>query len=178
MTENTKNTMFNRITAICTIIIAITAVVFSIQQGCETRKHNQLTVAPILNFERHSSSEQLTRGITLKNSGFGPAIIKSFEIYVDGELIKDNNGIGGAWDETLSKLGFVSTRGLKFAGTTGEVSLLPKEEVKLLFMEKGKYTTPENLKHLDEAVKRLKIHILYESIYEQQFEALYKERKK
>ena len=169
MTENTENTTFNRITAICTIIIAITAVAFSIQQGCETRKHNQLTVVPILTFFVHAKQHSIV-GIILKNSGFGPAIIKSFEIYVDGELIKDNNGIGGVWDDTFSKLGIVSSRKfLTSADIKGPISLLPNEELKLLFMEKDKYT-PERLKHMDEAVKRLKIRILYESIYGEQFE--------
>ena len=175
MTENTKNTTFERITAICTIFIAITAVVFSIQQGCETRKHNRLTVVPILNFIVHvSPKQQSIRGIILKNTGFGPAKIKSFEIYVDGELIKDNNDISGTWDEALSKLGFVDRSWMKSTSMEGvAAAILPNEEVKLLFLEQ-EYYTPERVKHLDEAVKRLKIRILYESIYEQQFEALYK----
>ena len=65
------------------IIIALCALSLSIDQGIRNREHDRLTVRPYvhINFEDTVESGAIWK---LTNSGLGPAIIKSFQILVDG----------------------------------------------------------------------------------------------
>lgn len=66
-------------------ILAICAIVLTIQQSWAVRKHNKLSVRPMLSLFTHRN---YSPGIVdvrsvLTNSGLGPAYIKSFEYLVD-----------------------------------------------------------------------------------------------
>src|ERR1051325_6864496 len=79
---------------IAATIIAISALIVSIWQGAETRRHNRLAFRPALAFGVEENSTD--SGIYLYNSGNGPALIKRFAVYVDGQPVQ---GIGSKmWD--------------------------------------------------------------------------------
>ena len=57
----------------------------SVWQGFQTQKHNRLSVRPLFTFSNNTDIQRNTFQVVLSNQGYGPAIIKSYEIYIDGE---------------------------------------------------------------------------------------------
>ncbi len=80
--------------AIGSLIVAAIALWFSISQTRQTREHNRLSVKPELTTWEDTSSVSVPGGLEthhkacLKNIGIGPALIESFEVYVDGDRVK------------------------------------------------------------------------------------------
>ncbi len=72
--------------ALASGVIAIIALRASIRSGEETRKHNKLSVRPLLSID-NAMSEVGNRGfysIRLSNCGIGPAIITDVKLFFDG----------------------------------------------------------------------------------------------
>ncbi len=73
--------------------VAFLSIVIMVWERIEIREHNELSVRPILVFDRNitvsqnENSEITDKTITLviKNAGLGPAIVKKFEIRVYNE---------------------------------------------------------------------------------------------
>ncbi len=96
-------TSTERVFMIATSFVAGLAVAVSLWQGYETRRHNRLSVKPILTFDRSYGSKTNTKKdslyaylnsdyvhnfrLTLKNYGTGPAIIQEFQIYKNDEKV-------------------------------------------------------------------------------------------
>lgn len=80
--------------AIGSLIVAAIALWFSISQTRQTREHNRLSVKPELTTWEDTSIISAPGGgethhrAYLKNIGIGPALIESFEIYVDGDRVE------------------------------------------------------------------------------------------
>lgn len=70
------------------IFIAMTALMISVWQGCEQRRHNRLSVRPLLDFQTVGHNN--TQSIQLANNGLGPAIVQGFYIDVDGQRLDGN----------------------------------------------------------------------------------------
>lgn len=69
------------------LIISICAIILTLQQTLQTRHHNKLSVRPKLTTSTETTYpaiNQIERVVTLSNNGLGPAIIKSFELLIDG----------------------------------------------------------------------------------------------
>jgi len=65
----------------------IVATFSAIWHGRQTQKHNRLSVKPILTFSQifaFTGSEGYA-GISIKNDGLGPAIVKKYTVFVKGE---------------------------------------------------------------------------------------------
>ncbi len=81
------------------IIIAGLALLLTVWQGWQTRKHNRLSVKPLLkiiaderikpSFSNLSPIQQLD--LKIINKGLGPAIIKNFILQFDGKELTRNN---------------------------------------------------------------------------------------
>lgn len=71
-----------------TTIIAMCALGLSIWQGYITRRHNKLSVAPLLTSKLEESKEHFC--FQLKNKGLGIAKINSFNFLVNGKLVTNN----------------------------------------------------------------------------------------
>ncbi|MEP0174781.1 MAG: hypothetical protein ABJD02_12425 [Paraglaciecola sp.] len=72
--------------AICSVVIALSAMGVAIWQGYLARIHNQLSVQPKLQVNTDIRNGLL---YTLENQGLGPAIVKSFFIHIDGKTIEN-----------------------------------------------------------------------------------------
>lgn len=75
------------------VFVASIAAMFTAYQSLLLRKHNRLSVKPHLSTWTRNE-EDGTRYIIyfcLENNGLGPAIIKDFIVYFDGEKIGDNH---------------------------------------------------------------------------------------
>lgn len=66
-------------------ITAIAAICFTIGQTWATRRHNRLSVKPLLNILFISKPEEKEFSIILENHGFGLAIIKNYKIIIGTE---------------------------------------------------------------------------------------------
>lgn len=75
------------ITGVASSVIALCALVFSVWQGVEIRKHNRISCRPHLTTWVHKEHAQGIYGIDLINNGLGPALIKRFTVKVDGKKI-------------------------------------------------------------------------------------------
>lgn len=168
--------MSNQLTAtekifmIGTSIVAGLAVVVSLWQGYETRRHNRLSVKPIVSFDRNFSDEIKTINnakkkvieqdtlrvfsIRLKNQGFGPAIIKRFVVSVDGKPVKGSREF--LWREALNT-----------AGYTGKILQASWYENGDVFRS-GHNKSLVRIYQNTEVLRRITIEIEYESIYEEQ----------
>lgn len=65
----------NTIIALCSIIIALAALLATLWQARATCTHNKLSVKPILNTEEDGHPDRPIK-LTLHNKGVGPALIK------------------------------------------------------------------------------------------------------
>ncbi len=64
------------------MLVALVALGAAIFEGRATRRHNRLSVRPLLRIDYAET------GITLHNTGAGPAILNTFEVFVDGEEVE------------------------------------------------------------------------------------------
>lgn len=73
--------------ALSAMIVAVLALFVTIWESYQSRKHNRLSVKPLLGIgvDIHEKLE-----FTLSNQGIGPAVIKEFSVYFDGKLLSKN----------------------------------------------------------------------------------------
>lgn len=169
--KSTKDSIFNRITAISTIMIACVAIGLSIWQGIETRNHNKLSVKPLLSVTISTSKNDSSMGVRVDNNGIGPAIIREFLIYLDGQPAKVYSL------ETARKI--YQDAGLIIKGV--DVSIIEFDDqdpgttlkhggrLNIISYPKENWTT-EGIKIFEDALSRLGFQFIYESIYEEKFE--------
>ena len=135
------------------IFIATIALMISVWQDCEQRKHNRLSVRPLLSFETISYNN--SQSIKLSNNGLGPALIQSFQIELDGKNYDAE--AGNPWRpvvEARSLQGKYSSM-YYFANA----SIIKPEEVYSLLT-----WTPGDTVQLD-----ITIRVTYQSLYEEEY---------
>jgi len=167
MSETNKHVTAERITAIATVIIAVAALWVAVWQGCETRRHNRLSVKPHLTFLYKKAKGSDFIGLFLFNKGVGPAIVDSFEIYVDNESIAEE-GYGG-WKTAIARVG-LNEDWIYYYAIRPNNAIEQGEEQVLLGISRSNQT-PELLEKFHKAYSRIRINIKYKSIYEDSFEA-------
>ncbi len=84
----------NTIIATASVFIAGCALVATIVQGRQNRKHSRLSVKPFLEILRHNNVRNGIRyyEIILINHGTGSAIIKNFDLLFEGKSVSLNDG--------------------------------------------------------------------------------------
>jgi hypothetical protein len=75
------------VTGISSSIIALCALIFTIWQGFQVRKHNKLSCRPYLTTWVDSDENKGFYAVVLMNNGLGPALIENFILKVDGKII-------------------------------------------------------------------------------------------
>jgi len=70
-----------------TLVIALCAMAGTVWQAAIARKHNKLSVRPVLTLYRRD----IDGIIYVKNNGTGPAILKVYEIWKDGVLVHEDH---------------------------------------------------------------------------------------
>ena len=73
----------NTVIAICSVVIAVASLAVSAYVAWATRKHNRLSVQPMLEFRTAYPGDDMS-GLLLINSGLGPARIKRSWLTYDG----------------------------------------------------------------------------------------------
>ena len=69
-----------------TLVIALCALAATIWQAAISRRHNKLSVRPVLTLYR----QDIDGVIYVKNNGSGPAIVKAYEVWKNGNRIEDD----------------------------------------------------------------------------------------
>ena len=136
------------------LIIALTAVVVSVWQGRISQRqleiaieHNKLTVKPYLEFTKHIDGSQDILEIEISNQGYGPAIIRRFEV-----MHKDVTF--NAWNPALEAAGVDDGIRQIYNFDAGSVVAPGTNRIILRLI------TPNTNKNL-------RFKIVYESIYQQ-----------
>lgn len=88
----------------CAVIIALLSIGLTLWEGFENREHNRLSVRPKLHLSYFYNEEEV--GLTMGSMGLGPAILKWFEVKVNGKPQKDWNDAAKTLGMDTSKEGF------------------------------------------------------------------------
>ncbi len=150
------------------IFIALVALFLSMWQAYQYRKHNQLSVRPFIQLISEMAGGEPANGILVNNAGFGPAIIKDFRIYVDGQLINDDDNNCG-WTNAVRLLHLKRSPVEHFCLAKGGF-IKSGETYPLLSIKKEKITS-DNFHALKNAISRLRFCIEYKSLYDEEFGA-------
>ena len=129
--------------AIAGLATAVCALVATIWQGVVTRKHNRLSVKPVLTLYREESDGK----IYIKNNGTGPALIRDYELYKDGRFVDERN--------VQSAIPLLA----RAASLTNGVALAPGDTIDLI--ESKTYMDGTHVPPLE----ALRFRIRYASIY-------------
>lgn len=159
---NSKDLSFQeKLFMVGTSLVAGFALLVSLWQGYETRRHNRLSVKPILGFDRNFYKDATDSlggkkyQLVIKNMGFGPAIIKKFDLYLDNKkLEKEEYSI---WNSAIKQ----GKLGLKLlqASTLSDGDLIKNSFSKSIIKST----------FIKEDLKRLNLKIHYQSIYEEDY---------
>jgi hypothetical protein len=150
-----------------TAIIAVAALGVAVYEGRSTRKHNRLSVVPRLAITHHLLGSKGRLGISVLNTGLGPAIIERCDIMVDGERVNSWEDACRALDLMEPSLGYDDI-------TPGSIS--PNERRWLLSIGADSDTT-QRIKVLSKALQRLHVGITYSSIYGENFHVAYSSKR-
>ncbi len=151
--------------------IAFGVAITTIWQGFLTRRHNRLSVKPILIITRVTVTGEKAN-ILIKNTGVGPAIICYIKFIVDGVVIEQNlseptNAENRPANVVVKKIGLLTERYRLFEFFPQE-SLSVGEEQSLI-QSMDDINDAVNLTRIQKAFNRVSIEIEYESIYEEKF---------
>jgi len=161
------------------IVIALCALVFSIWQGIQARRHNRLSVRPYLTSSMHNSEDNgiYSHAVYLENNGLGPALIDEFVMKCDGRIITLL-----AYDQIkrILKSLFPNSNCTPTAEYIANgYSISAKERIAILNIQfVVGYIMPSN-EVLEDADNRIEIEVAYKSFYGEQFHySSLEERKK
>src|SRR5688572_25654309 len=100
-----RNGGWQQLQSLLVLVIAVVAIVLAAWEGLENRRHNRLSVQPRLGGEYSSGRQgdsQYVR-IAVENTGLGPAVIKSFRMYLDGkEVTRGDDTDRDRWNDIIA----------------------------------------------------------------------------
>jgi hypothetical protein len=149
------------ITAICGVVIAVASLAVAAYVAWATRKHNRLSVQPVLGF-RTTYSAKGTSGLLLINSGLGPARI------IESKLTYDGVQFGPFNESNLNRfrhyLKAHDPQSVRPHATTLGGQLVLDTDYQQFLLRIGPCDLSE-LAKFRQVIEGLKLEILYESIY-------------
>jgi hypothetical protein len=154
------------IIGISSSIIALCALIFTIWQGFQARKHNKLSCRPHLTTWTHSGADKGFYSVKLMNNGLGPALIENFVLKVDGKII---SGVGTEPIEKALKILFPNHNYISEQSVVSKGYLMPaKDECTIVAVQfrNPPFPTREFVEH---TLNRGDIEISYKSFYNEFF---------
>lgn len=155
-------------------VIAVCALFLTTYQAAMARRHNRLTVRPHLTtvMHRHTRPESpgiITISATLANRGLGPAIVRGYEVLIDGKPEKADQHwalfepmqrvFNGKLDERETRIGWIRKGAVLGKDDKFECATLSLD-----------MRDPADLAALEQNVNRLQLRVHYESAYGEKFE--------
>ena len=154
------------IAGLSSAVIALCALGLTVWQAKITRHHNRLSVTPHLTTWSQRDVANNRYLVELLNNGIGPALIESFYIYVDGQLI---SGESTEPIEKALKILFPQyqyTSGQSFVAKGYMMAEKEARNLVTIVFQGEKVPTPVEVEH---ATKRARLLIKYKSIYGDEF---------
>jgi len=152
------------ITAFAAVIIALIALALGILDHSETRKHDRLSVVPRLTYDYLLASVHQDISIEISNNGLGPAIVKEFNIYMDGKKLEDFGARGWLYAmELLLNVLSETAQPNVFFFNSGDT--MKRGDTKKLISFSRENLTQEDMLVIIDFFSRLSINIKYESLY-------------
>lgn len=158
-----------RIQPLLAITIALAAIGLAAWEGCENRRHNRLMVQPRLGVEiasgRDDAGEYGTMAIA--STGLGPAVARTFRVYLDGELLDVPTTSNDPWAAIVQDLSAADSLGGELRIHTqafGEGYYFPSGSEQVLF-EARATGRPQGAPPLGRLLERIAVDICYCSIY-------------
>jgi hypothetical protein len=172
--EKERNRLERRAITIASVsvVVAIVAFLGSVwilsTQLSETREFNRLSLTPHLVCERLFTPlpPKPQFGLFLTNYGTGTAVITHLEVSVDGEPFPST---GQHFKDVAQELGLLG-RDLPIKFTSSVVTYLPPGYSQPLLIMDNEVYTEELGNVLEDAVRRITMHVKYESLYQETFE--------
>ena len=159
----------NTVIAICSVVIAVASLGVSAYVAWATRKHNQLSVQPVLGFGTMFRAGG-TAGLRLVNSGLGPARIISSQLWLGDEKFGQFNQPNvDAFRDRLKREGLPVR---PHATTLGEKPFLPADYREFL-LSFDHYDPSRHGEFARLIQDQLRLEIQYESIYGQRVTVFY-----
>ncbi len=156
------------IVSIAAAYIAYNSLQISKSQGEETRKHNRLSVTPILQFGEMMGENETYYGIVLSNIGTGPALIEKWDVFVNDQKVGE---FKQGWDIAKEKLGIPS---LKIPSVTSEWpgSIKAGDTRPIFWVGKSTWNglSPEQQEEFKQAMYKIKLIVEYVSIYKERYD--------
>jgi hypothetical protein len=143
-------------------VVALSALTLALLEGFWTRRHNELSVKPLLFISHHLAGSQGRFGLTVSNNGLGPALVRGYTLEVDGKPMEEKEGDNG-WQSAIDILRIRGLEDLKF-DSIGPHRIIPAgESVWLLWTS----MTETNKQQLEKLLRpgNVWVGISYESIY-------------
>lgn len=134
------------------VFIALCALFLSIYEGYSNRKHNQISVKPLILLD--SGKNETGSGFRIRNSGLGPALIKWFSVEIDGKLMPH-------WKAFIEELGLPLSGDYSYMNPSEKSILLPGEKENLFWAMGAKDSALRKIK------RKIIIKICYCSLYEE-----------
>ena len=147
------------IIALASIAIALSALAVAIWQGILMRRHNRLSLRPHLTFRQMMSEANPQFSLELLNNGIGPAIIKDFQVLLDGE--REDHFEAQGW---MALLDLIGLKGRAIGASCGPDEFLAAGQ-SLQLIKYESQPAPIGTRELRKALRRIEIHIGYQSIY-------------
>jgi len=144
-------------------VLSICAIGISIWQGYLMRRHNRISVKPLLAFQQNYKKVSESCGLVLVNQGLGTAIINDIRVYVNNDYIGllDSND---TWERALLK---TLPGGTKYSSKVldGKYPLIAGDKITLLEF------TEQNVddKAIRKCLRSLEMEVRYESLYGTKF---------
>ncbi len=154
------------VTGVASSIIALCALVFSIWQGVQARKHNRISFRPHLTTWAHNEHLKGIYAVDLLNNGLGPALIKSFTIKVDGKKI---SGEGTEPIDKAVKILFPNEQFNAHYAYLGEkYAMGAKDKCRVVIIQFYGEKLPSN-DYVEHTINRADLEVEYESFYGEKF---------
>jgi len=149
--------------AIVAVLVGFLALGVSAWVGFANQKHNRLSVRPNLVFIVDRRGSHGYPGISLRNDGFGPAIIRKVIISVDGKDLGE--ATYNVWVEAREKLG-INYKGVEFTALYPGVTIGAGRSQDIFFLNDP--TVGSNLKErFNSAVLKIALEVKYGSLYDE-----------
>ncbi len=161
--------MLNVVTTIATVVIAVAAVAVGIWQSLAARKHNRLSVRPLLVTEVNCDTTLRGFGVWIANKGVGPATVTDFRVLVDGK--DETASPPNRWRQALITLDLNYPFVQHFSLQTG-TAISPGERLPLITAEQNQIDEQMRL-HMKQRLPRIGCVVAYKSVYEEPFTEKY-----
>lgn len=152
------------------LIVAVCALALTIYQAYLTRRHNRLSVRPLLDraMQKDRKAEGITISFFVRNSGAGPAVIKQRSVYLDkaafGDM--DNECVEKVLQQCFGDPSRFEIRSTSFPGIG--TALLPGQQIRLAEIHFPSTIWCNNEQEIMRRFDRIGYLIRYESLYNEE----------